>query len=73
MQVINNNIVYGGADSKFNERRILPPGEIAYPDMIKHKDFYKRIGCPHLELKYMVLSGSHVTGSQMRAAHMKRM
>jgi len=57
MIVVNNNIVYGGVDQNFNDRRVLPPGEIGYPDLLINKDFYDRIGCPHLAVKYAQIDG----------------
>ena len=52
MTLINNMCVYAGVDEAFNALRVFPPGELIYPDLIKDKDFYDKIGCPHLAAKY---------------------
>lgn len=45
-------VAYSGVDIKFNNLRVFPPPELKYPEMLKNKDFFDQIGCPHLRLKY---------------------
>ena len=52
MQQVNNTIVYSGIDARFNSLRVFPPVEMKYPDLLRDKDFFERINCPHLRLKY---------------------
>ena len=52
MQIVNNMVVYGGIDPKFNAKRVFPPSEIEYPDLLRDRDFFTKIGCPHLAIKY---------------------
>ena len=52
LQEIGGMVVYGGVDAKFNAMRVFPPHEIQYPDLLRDRDFFSKIGCPHLALKY---------------------
>jgi len=46
-------VVNCGVNVEFNAMRVFPPPDFAYPDIQKDKmDFYKKIGCPHLQAKY---------------------
>ena len=53
LQVLTDGMVaYCGSDIEFNNLRVFPPQNLRYPDILRDKDFFEKIGCPHLRLKY---------------------
>ena len=53
MKELNDGMVaYCGKDKEFNSLRVFPPSTLRYPDMLRDPNFFDKIGCPHLRLKY---------------------
>lgn len=49
---VQGQIIIQGVDTEFNKLRVFPPSTLKYPDLKYDPDFYNKIECPQLRLKY---------------------